>query len=468
MNTIPAPLRTILRALCFCFVWTVALPRPPLLTVTKTADTNDGVCDADCSLREAISAAASGDVIVFETPLFAGPQTITLSDAADLQQLRLLKDLTITGSGAHLLTIRRAPDATARFRIFDVEGQWVVNLTGMTITGGNVLDTSGNESLGGGLRNYEGNVTLTNCHVTNNTAHFGGGIHNRNFGHVTVLNSAITNNIAIAGNPGGGGIESSATLIVTNSTISGNFRKGGGAHYGGGIYSSGTTTITNSTIASNRTEGGANATAGLYIFGGSLTMRNTIVSDSRNYGLRDVDVAGSVTSQGYNFIGNAGGAAGFTQPGDQRGSNEAPLDPRLDPLALNGGTTPTHHLRADSPAIDKGKAFGSTTDQRGAVRPFDHPLIANATGGDGSDIGAFETPALWVVTKTADTNDGSCDADCSLREALVAAAPGDDIIFATPLFSSPQTIALGCHWFPRPDHREESLHQRPGRRSADD
>ena len=30
------------------------------LTVTKTADTNDGVCDADCSLREAISAAAPG------------------------------------------------------------------------------------------------------------------------------------------------------------------------------------------------------------------------------------------------------------------------------------------------------------------------------------------------------------------------------------------------------------------------
>lgn len=34
------------------------------LTVTKTADTSDGVCDADCSLREAIAAAAiSGDEI---------------------------------------------------------------------------------------------------------------------------------------------------------------------------------------------------------------------------------------------------------------------------------------------------------------------------------------------------------------------------------------------------------------------
>ena len=30
---------------------------PAVFTVTKIADTNDGVCDADCSLREAVAAA---------------------------------------------------------------------------------------------------------------------------------------------------------------------------------------------------------------------------------------------------------------------------------------------------------------------------------------------------------------------------------------------------------------------------
>src|SRR5262252_9249222 len=37
----------------------------------------------------------------------------------------------------------------------------------------------------------------------------------------------------------------------------------------------------------------------------------------------------------------------------------------------------------------------------------------------------------FVVTKTADTNDGSCNADCSLREAIIAAnsnGPGADTI----------------------------------------
>ncbi|MEM7737125.1 MAG: MBG domain-containing protein, partial [Deinococcota bacterium] len=47
-----------------------------------------------------------------------------------------------------------------------------------------------------------------------------------------------------------------------------------------------------------------------------------------------------------------------------------------------------------------------------------------------------------VVTKTADTNDGSCDtADCSLREAIANASDGDTITFDASLAG--QTITLG-------------------------
>ncbi|HLM60606.1 MAG TPA: CSLREA domain-containing protein, partial [Pyrinomonadaceae bacterium] len=50
--------------------------------------------------------------------------------------------------------------------------------------------------------------------------------------------------------------------------------------------------------------------------------------------------------------------------------------------------------------------------------------------------------ATLTVTKIADTNDGACDADCSLREAIAAANPagGDEIVFASPLFDTPQII----------------------------
>ena len=40
-------------------------------TVTKIADTNDGVCDGDCSLREAmaaVNATAANAVIFFDDP----------------------------------------------------------------------------------------------------------------------------------------------------------------------------------------------------------------------------------------------------------------------------------------------------------------------------------------------------------------------------------------------------------------
>ena len=70
------------------------------LTVTKIEDTNDGVCDADCSLREAVVAAASGDTVVFSS-LFNSPQTILLT----LGQITIDKNLTITGTGQDLVTI---------------------------------------------------------------------------------------------------------------------------------------------------------------------------------------------------------------------------------------------------------------------------------------------------------------------------------------------------------------------------
>lgn len=50
--------------------------------------------------------------------------------------------------------------------------------------------------------------------------------------------------------------------------------------------------------------------------------------------------------------------------------------------------------------------------------------------------------STFVVTKTLDSADGSCDAaDCSLREAMAAAGFGDTIEFSA-LFDTPQTIAL--------------------------
>ena len=128
-----------------------------------------------------------------------------------------------------------------------------------------------------------------------------------------------------------------------------------------------------------------------------------------------------MTSLGYNLSRDRGGGY-LTATGDQTNK-----DPMLGHLAYYGGPTRTHMLLTGSPAIDKGKNVNSlATDQRGFARHIDDGSIANASGGDGTDIGAFERspndidPTL-IVTKTADTNDGVCNSDCSLREAITAA-----------------------------------------------
>jgi CSLREA domain-containing protein len=74
-------------------------------TVSKIADTNDGVCDADCSLREAIAAAngtADNDTIGFAA-LFNAAQTIVLSGTDII--INNNGTLTINGAGTNLLTV---------------------------------------------------------------------------------------------------------------------------------------------------------------------------------------------------------------------------------------------------------------------------------------------------------------------------------------------------------------------------
>jgi hypothetical protein len=62
---------------------------------------------------------------------------------------------------------------------------------------------------------------------------------------------------------------------------------------------------------------------------------------------------------------------------DHVGSLATPLDPRLGPLARNGGPTRTRALLAGSPASDAAAApCGEATDQRGVRRPREQPATS--------------------------------------------------------------------------------------------
>ena len=114
------------------------------------------------------------------------------------------------------------------------------------------------------------------------------------------------------------------------------------------------------------------------------------------------NIGSGFVSQGYNLIGNVGAQISvFSQTGDQTGNSTTPLNPMLAVLANNGSATQTHKPLTGSPAIDKGAAAidpitttAVTNDQLGVSRPIDLPGIANAAGGNGSDIGAVEAQTV--------------------------------------------------------------------------
>jgi CSLREA domain-containing protein/uncharacterized repeat protein (TIGR01451 family) len=356
------------------------------LTVTRIDDRNNPACVAgDCSLREAVNTAnASADIKAIQfSALFDSPQTITLTNG----QIAINQSMSIVGRGANLTTVSGG-NATRIFLIAQ-------NLSNVTISGLTIANGSGGD--GAGLRNLStGVVNLTNCAFINNIANFayGGGIEDRSpgGGSLNITGCTFSGNAA---NEGGAIKIQSNVVNVTNTTISGNT----GNNHGGGIANySGALTLTSSTITGNTTNGAGSAGGLVNISAGATsTVRNSIISGNTG---ANPDVSGGFTSGGYNFIGKSNGSTGFTNGvnNDQVGTIASPKDPLLLPLGNYGGKTRTHALSVGSPAIDKGFRFGATTDQRGLLRPFDNPAIANAPGGDGSDIGAFEAQLTVVMT----------------------------------------------------------------------
>ena len=67
----------LLYALILALVFLPASPFATTFPVTKTADTNDGTCDPDCSLREAINAANTNPG-ADDVPVPAGTYLLTL------------------------------------------------------------------------------------------------------------------------------------------------------------------------------------------------------------------------------------------------------------------------------------------------------------------------------------------------------------------------------------------------------
>ncbi len=315
------------------------------LTVTKAADTNDGVCDADCSLREALAVAGSDnapDIVTFNIPANSAgcvgtnctiSLTTPFTPAADAGEQTLIDG----GAGANAITLSGGGSVAQIFNLGNA-----VNLSANSL---NLTGTNGNNGNAAVTIASGGTMTLTNSALYGNS------------------NSSL-----------GGALkcDSGCVLNLTNVTISGN-----SSSNGGGIYNSGSVTATNCTITGNTGGFGGGGVAG------GMTVRNTIIAGNSSVFSNLQDVSGGFNSQGYNLIGKTDGTNGFTATGDQTGTVASPLNARLAPLGNYGGKTLTHALLGSgatpSTAINTGTTTGApATDARGALRI------------GAVDIGAFE------------------------------------------------------------------------------
>ena len=418
------------------------------------ADPGNGACASTpsdhCTLRAAImeSNAVTGTTTILVP---AGIYTLTrvaYDNTALRGDLDLIHDVTIQGAGAGL-TIVDGNGAVTADRVFEVlPTAQNVTLNGLTIRDGHpnamapswgkqgggiyaaglhvvlsdvilednqadagaaltaaflsagsllldhviVRDNQAAMSGGGLLLNQYANADIAFSQIYSNTAQYGAGLIG-GYASLVLIDTTVSGNTA---SQSGGGLynegDSTSVWTLVNSTLSGNV-----AHVlGGGLYSdSGQVRLLNATVAGNQVNYAVAADvglgAGMYLTHTVvLTARNSLIAqntrDNARVGLQDDDCSSADSTGGFYYDLFTTRAHCTLLIGGQNGIIEG-QDPFLGPLQDNGGDTPTRALLPGSPAIDHAEPAGCldanslplTTDQRGAPRTDGH-----------CDIGAYE------------------------------------------------------------------------------
>ncbi|TFH31588.1 MAG: CSLREA domain-containing protein, partial [Anaerolineales bacterium] len=201
--------------------------------VTKTDDTNDGICTTDdCSLREAVltANACSGEHTI-ELP--AGVYGLSIAgrdeDEAATGDLDFATDITLIGEGSIIdgngldavISIMEGADAALIDLIVQGGSDSGIRVYGhLRMDEVTVRNNVG--SIGGGVVVWvNGEATLDAVTIEDNRGDYGGGIHIVTVGQATISGSTIRNNYA---NENGGGVwsQGASYTVISDTLITGN------------------------------------------------------------------------------------------------------------------------------------------------------------------------------------------------------------------------------------------------------
>ena len=376
------------------------------LTVNTLADDPSGNIPGYTTLRDAITQANastdSQEVINFASGLQG---TIDLTQA--LPDLK--NNIDLEGPGAKNLTVQRdssAPD----FSVFTVDTGATVNLSGLTISGGNHIGGLAAD-VGGGIDNL-GTLTVSNSVFSSNTASDGGGLFNS--GTLMVTDSTFTNNSATYDGGGGGGIWNQGTATVNNSTFTDNIAPNGS---GGGIAGVGTLTVNDSNFTNNTAAvegGGICDTAIVTVTDSTFTNNTAAVCGGGIFG------AGffAVTVTDSTFV-----------------DNSSPYGGGIYYAGSAAGNTIGILLASDSTFTGNSATWGGGISNYGGTLTVNNSTFADNSAVYGGDIdndnGGTTTVTNCTIDGNAGQDGGICNATTStltLDNTIVAGNSGPDIV----------------------------------------
>jgi parallel beta-helix repeat protein len=352
---------------------------PAAIVVTVLGDAS---VSGKTTLRQAIAIANAG----------TSPQTIVFKpglhgyiDLSGDGTLSITHDVTISGPGASNLLINGAGNSS----IFTITGGAKVSLSGLGLVDGT------NSTGSGGAVNSNGPLTVSNCLISGNTAEYGGGIYDKSSGPFILINSVVSGNKATnsGGGIGGGvyayttsgGIEISGSKIINNSSDG----TAGGMRAEITGSSLGNLVITNSTISGNfaSSQGG-----GARLYDGSTTAKLVIsssvvsgnLSESIGGGIR-LYTNGPASVTATNFVNNQstdnGGGLWIGGPGS---------------VAIKGGRFAGNTAATSSDRLGGGLYSGITNN----TVTITGANFADNQAGSGAGIGVLGSPSLTIASTT--------------------------------------------------------------------